>query len=340
MKLPPPVIVVPEITASYLTDEYPIPPEIVWSVMTKEFERIRLHPDNLRYEATQPARVGVGQIFEIAYKELVNELRHNLTARDDRPVPVFPFGYDWRQPLEGTQSMLAAFVAEVIDRTKLIRHYADDGYGDAPVVNLVGHSMGGLIIAGYLASAGGKAPVSKVVTLASPFRGSFEAVIKTLTGTAELGTSGPSSREREAARVTPGLYYLMPTVDKGLDIETNLPGKTLFDADLWQPSIRQTIEEYVRLYAVDPGRQSDRAKQADELFRSILDAAASHRKKLESIKLADLKLKATDWLAVVGIKLRDPCEADDHCRCRWEARIQTTVVRPRQSLEAYTAHGG
>jgi hypothetical protein len=97
MPLPNPVVVVPGITANYLRDEYVLPPEIVWSVMTKEYERASLHPDNLRYEAIEPARVRPDQLFEVAYKELIEELKHNLREREDRPVPVYPFAYDWRQ---------------------------------------------------------------------------------------------------------------------------------------------------------------------------------------------------------------------------------------------------
>jgi pimeloyl-ACP methyl ester carboxylesterase len=304
MALPPPVIVVPGITATSLVDQYPLPPEIVWSVLTKEYERIRLHPDNIKFEANQPARLVAAQILEIAYKDLVNELRHNLSEREDKPVPVYPFGYDWRQNLEVAETELGEFVKEVIARTKLMRHYADDDYARNPVVNLVGHSMGGLIIAGYLASAverGEKPPVSKVATLASPFRGSFEVIIKTVTGTADLGTSAPSSREREAARVTPGLYYLVPSMTNGLEIDDGLSAKSLFDPDLWQPNILKTIGEYVRLYAVDPGRKSERDKQAEELFKAMLDAAKQHRNKLESFKLQKAGLKNADWLAVVGV---------------------------------------
>jgi hypothetical protein len=45
-----PVIVVPGITATQLRDEYILPPDIVWSaVMNKEYERIALHPDNIRF---------------------------------------------------------------------------------------------------------------------------------------------------------------------------------------------------------------------------------------------------------------------------------------------------
>jgi pimeloyl-ACP methyl ester carboxylesterase len=301
MTLPAPVIVVPGITASYLSDEYPVTPELVWTVMTKEFERIRLHPDDVKYEAHQPSRVRSGQLYEVAYKELIQELRHNLSRHDDEPVPVFPFAYDWRQPLQATEAQFAAFVQEVVERTALLRHYAEDGYTKKNGrVNLVGHSMGGLIIAGYMADQAGKAPVNKVATLATPYRGSFEAIVKVLTGTADLGTSAPSSREREAARVMPALYHLMPTVKIGLAIDPSLP-KSIFEADAWQPSIRQTIEEYVRLYAVDPGGKAQRGQQADQLFRSLLDVAKKHRAKIESLDLPTIGMSADRWLAVVGV---------------------------------------
>src|SRR4051812_9524352 len=112
-RLPNPVIVVPGIIGTYLKDEYPLPPEFVWTVMTKGFDRTALHPDDLRYESTQPARIRSDQIYEIAYRELIDELRHNLTQRPDEPVPVFPFGYDWRKPLAETQQLLAQFIDEV-----------------------------------------------------------------------------------------------------------------------------------------------------------------------------------------------------------------------------------
>lgn len=300
MQLPLPTIVVHGITASYLWDEYPLPPEIVWSVITAQYERIRMHPDNVRYEAGQPARITPGQIFEVAYKELINELRHNLSRHDDAPVPVYPFSYDWRQPLETAEAELKSFVAEVIERTKLTRHYAESGYSNSPRVNLVGHSMGGMVIAGYLANERGAAPAAKVATLATPFRGSFEAVVKILTGTADLGGTVPSSREREAARVTPGLYYLMPSFADGFEIADGLP-KSAFDPAIWQPGVMETIEEYVRLYAVDPGRAADRKRQAADLFAGLLQSAKQHRAKLEKIRLADLGLRPADWLAIVGI---------------------------------------
>ena len=52
-----PIIVVPGVTATYLRDLYPLPPETIWAVIRKKYDRVKLHPDNLRYEARQPAVV-------------------------------------------------------------------------------------------------------------------------------------------------------------------------------------------------------------------------------------------------------------------------------------------
>ena len=305
-----PVIVIPGITAVYLHDQYVLPPDIVWSVLTKEYERAALHPDNLRYEAIEPSRIVPGQIFEVAYRELIEELRHNLRSKEDLPVPVFPFSYDWRQPIEATERQLALFIEEVIARTRLLRHYDREGYGDAPKVNLVGHSMGGLVIAGYLESAGPNHHVHKVATLATPFQGSFEAVTKITTGTANLGQSAPSSREREAARLTPALYQLLPSFGNGIEPDPGLP-TSLFDPAIWQPSIINSIKEYIRLHGLD---RTNRDQQARDLFAALLKAAADHRRRIESLDLRAIGLTPDDWLCVVG--------ADS------KTRVKLKVVKP------------
>lgn len=90
------------------------------------------------------------------YGSLIEELKEGLTESLDEPVPVFTFGYDWRQPLDDIERRFEAFVQEVLDRTSLLRHYHDDteGFGKQKKVNLVGHSMGGLIITEYLQRKG------------------------------------------------------------------------------------------------------------------------------------------------------------------------------------------
>src|SRR4051812_13931228 len=106
MPLPNPVIVVPGVTATHLKDFYDLPPSVVWSLTTHDYERVGLHPEDSRYEAQLPAQVRSDQIFEIAYREMVLDLRHDLTRQGDQPVPVYLYGYDWRQPLEVTQAGL------------------------------------------------------------------------------------------------------------------------------------------------------------------------------------------------------------------------------------------
>jgi hypothetical protein len=297
MALPNPVIIVPGITATNLRDEYPISPETVWSVLSKDYTRVSLHPDNTRYEVNEPARIQPDNIMSIAYNELAEELRYNLREKEDKPVPVYPFAYDWRQPLDLIEEELSLFVNEVIERTKLMRHYVKDGYTENPKVNLVGHSMGGLVITGYMQSKGKESKVAKVVTLATPFKGSYEAVIKVTTGTANLGVSVPSSRERESARITPALYHLLPSCS-GLIVDSKLPQKDLYEPALWQRSIYQTLEEYIRLYAVS---NKNPKQQAEELFNALLSTAAKHKDRVESFSLKNAGLTASDWLAVVGV---------------------------------------
>jgi hypothetical protein len=303
-KLPYPVIVVPGIAATYLRDDYSLQPEFIWTVLTKKYDRVTLHPDDLRYESIEPARVQPDQIYEIAYRELIEELRHNLTPKADQPVPVYAFGYDWRRPLDETEAKLEMFIDEVIDRTKLLRHYDADDYANDPRVNLVGHSMGGLIIAGCIERMVGRGTaakkIGKVASLASPFRGSFEAVIKIATGTANLGGDAPSSRERESARLTPALYHLFPSMlDKSaINIEPGLTGDSLFDSSLMQPSVIETIVEFIRLNGLN---KKDRVTQAGALLTEMLALARQHRNRIESLKLADADLIPHDWLCIVGV---------------------------------------
>jgi len=297
MALPDPVIVIPGITANYLFDNYPLPPDDIWTVLSLNYERAGLHPDDTRYEATEPALVRPGQLYEIAYKELVDELRHNLAPSSDQPVPVFPFSLDWRQPLETIEPQLRAFVDEVIARTALLPHYAKDKYAQRGTVSLVGHSMGGIHIAGYLEHYKKDSKVAKVATLASPFKGSFEAVIKITTGTANLGATPPSSREREAARITPALYYILPRVPDGIQVDPGLPD-SLFDPRAWQTSILRTIEEYIRLHGTS---QRNRPQQAAQLFARFLSDAKAHRDRIEAFRLDQAGLAAKDWLCVVGV---------------------------------------
>ena len=74
----PPVIVVHAITGSVLRDEYPVDPENVWDPSSgfrvRDFLRIGLHPDDVRFEAEEPARVRAAQMIEIIYRDLIESM--------------------------------------------------------------------------------------------------------------------------------------------------------------------------------------------------------------------------------------------------------------------------
>lgn len=299
VSLPAPTIVIPGITATALRDEYELPPEEVWTTFRpRRYQRIALHPRDLRYEIREPARVTESHPFPLAYEDLIEELRENLSPDENRPVPVFPFAYDWRARLRQTEAGLGEFIQEVIDRTKLQPHYRSDGFLENPTVNLVGHSMGGLIIAGYLQLSGGES-VNKVVTLASPFQGSCEAILKVATGTADFGNDSGKARERRAARVTPALYHLLPSFEGALSVPEGM-NDDIFDGEAWQPNIIRSIAGHIKKW--EPTIDDSTAyRDARVAFDSMLDEARIHRIRINGLDLKTVGLAPNDWLAVVGV---------------------------------------
>lgn len=310
MPLQNPVVVIPGITATSLVDEYPLAVDTVWSmVVNKEYERVALHPDDLRYEALEPARVVAGRVFPI-YEDLIKALRHELSPQADQPTPVFAFPYDWRMDIRLTAAKLGAFIDEVLARTRLLRHYADGG---ELAVDLVGHSMGGLVIGEYLAQAGRRAKVGKVVTIGTPWLGSIEAIVKIATGMTLLTGSEPKERERETARILPSIYQLFPgwpgaVVDReGRDVD-------VFDPANMQATVVDSLAEFVRLYAVGV-KARDRRAQAERLLADLLAWGRAHRATIAGFRTAQSSVRQADWLVIAGIGQR--------------TRLQVTVDRAR-----------
>jgi pimeloyl-ACP methyl ester carboxylesterase len=310
-----PVIVIPGITGTSLDDEYPLDRDAVWTaVLNKEYERIALHPDDLRYEAVEPARVVRGQPFELVYGELVRALRHDLSVRADQPTPVFSFPYDWRQPIEDTARGLAGFVSEVLARTRLLRHYK--GWpAKRQLVDLVGHSMGGLVIAEYLAQCQA-APdptahrVRKLATLGTPHRGAVDAIVKLTTGLASLGGETPSERERESARTTPAVYQLVATYDGAIE---SAEAVDILDAASWQSGVVESLAEFVRLRAVDPPASKPAQRtRGRQLLQQMLERARQLRARSAALELAALGLAPDAWLTVAGTG------ADTRATLGWE----------------------
>jgi len=314
MRIQNPVIVVPGITATDLVDDYPLKADEIWSmVFNKDYERLALHPDDLRYEAVEPAHVVAGQLFPI-YSDLIRALRHELSQRADRPTPVFAFPYDWRMDVRDTARTLGDFVDEVIARTKLLKHYAG---ADDLQVDLVGHSMGGLVITEYLSLRGRASRVGKVATIGTPFLGSIEAIVKIATGMSLITGPEPREREREAARLTPALYQLFPSY---AGATTDAAGKEvdIFDCNNMQKSVIASLTEFVRLYSVSTPA-GERAARAVQILEEMLDKARRHRRNVESFRPSDARVRQDDWLAIIGVgeRTRINMVVDGGAGSRW-----------------------
>lgn len=306
-----PVIVIPGITGSSLVDHYPLNADEIWStVFHKEYERVALHPDNLRYDAIEPAQVLAGQILPV-YDDLIRALRHELSTQADQPTPVFAFPYDWRTDIRQTALQLKSFVDEVIARTRLLKHYAEAG--DLRV-DLVGHSMGGLVICEYLAQFGRAAKTGKVVTIGSPYLGSVEAIVKIATGMTLLTGTEPKNRERETARVTPALYQLFPSY-AGAAVDPAGRDVDMYDPSNIQASVVETLAEFVRLYSVTT-RARNRRDKAEEILRSMLAWARQHRRTITNFKSSLASLTRADWLVIIGVGQK--------------TRLQLTVAHDRR----------
>lgn len=227
-----PTILIPGITGAGLEDQYPLNADTVWSPFGSklpvvknwlgEMDRLKMHPDSPGrnqqagsdsasrrwFEALQPNRIVPSTLTSLVYGDALQTLRYELSARPEESVPVYPFGYDWRQPLPWIAEQLADFIDEVLDRSRLMKLYHSSR--QSLRVNLVAHSMGGLVVAAYLL-ANGCEKINRIVTVATPFQGSVDGLARMIVGSG--GKGGPE--DREAARVTPGLYYLLPRFDMG-----------------------------------------------------------------------------------------------------------------------------
>lgn len=298
-KIQNPTIVVPGVTGTSLHDDYPLNTRDIWTmVLHREYQRIALHPDDPRYETVEPVHVYPGRLFAI-YNDLIEALRHDLSAKADNPTPVFAFPYDWRRNIQDTATELDEFVEEVIGRTMLLRHYA--GYEDIQKVDLVGHSMGGLVISEYLHKFGQKKRIGKIATLGTPFLGSLETIVKLTTGLGNLSGSKPSERERESARTMPALYQMIPFYKKAVITPQNR-SISLLKANNWQESILESIEEYVRLNSVKHYRPAEvRKKRATEILNQMLNNAKLLQDSVQDLDLNSVGLETTDWLAIIGV---------------------------------------
>lgn len=285
----PPVIVVPGITATSLDDFYALPPQHVWSTLWhKQYHRLPLHPDDQRYDALEPALIGPVSPASLVYGDLIQALRHEL-GPDENHAPVFPFAYDWRQSCARSGAKLAAFIKQVRERCALMPQYKGCGF----MIDLVAHSMGGLLAAWCLKNGGSSLGVRRVVSLGSPFRGSVDALLKMIIGKGGWTGQEPRDWEREAARTIPSLYQLLASYPGAVIAKQGAP-VDLFQPGAWQKSIPASLNRFARsCHAGTSGK---------DMFAGYLAQAKEFSEQIAGLELDSMLPEGEEgWLAIAGV---------------------------------------
>lgn len=272
-----PTIVLPGFATSTLVDLAMLPPKNIWQPLDfirppgKKMRAILPYPRHPRYSVAAQARIRAGFPFTALYKKLLHVLRVQLRGAAHDPL-VYPFAYDWRLPLELIEEELDRFIGEVIGRARLMARSSPAATLE-PKVNLIGHSMGGLVAAGYLASGRTGSThlrycqnVNRLITIGTPYAGSTAIVHQMIHGL-----------HRASLRLIPSTYYLLPTADISV--------LDLFDERNWPATLRASLANYAA-----------QTKMQLDLLAEFLAAARAYRDKLRALAHSQ-----TPWLIVAGM---------------------------------------
>lgn len=134
---------------------------------------------------------------------------------------LFVFDYDWR--------------LSVFDNARRLADYVDETLPGTGAIDIVGHSMGGLVARTYALDEGGAARIGRLVSAGSPWRGSVQVfeLLQNGWGLANAFLGGLEGFRRTVISF-PSTFEMMPRYDGCCgDVE---PGTTAFDAtsvDAW-----------------------------------------------------------------------------------------------------------
>jgi len=222
-----PLIVVPGILGSTLGDqrcEY-----ITWGDRSSlwRFKELRLQ-SNGQETVREHRACGlistvqvVGPLRVDAYVDLLASLKQMEYREGDN---LFLFPYDWRQSNFDTANKLK----ELLDSPALAGRQID----------ILAHSMGGLIARIYIQELGGAKRVRRLITMGTPHRGSAK-MLETLDegwGFWRNLAAGGLGTVRETVLTFPSIYELMPSYRDccALGPPGSAPSREISDHKLWQ----------------------------------------------------------------------------------------------------------
>lgn len=197
---------------------------------------------------TDPSRGGYIE-YDVAGKPERRTAAGCDTAQAGRNPTLFIFAYDFRL----TNTTNAALLKEYVDCIQ--RFYPGTN------VNIVAHSMGGIISRRYILDNPGTHRVDKLLTFATPWLGAPKSVVALETGEVVewyLSALGAKSIIRDLARFWPAAHELFPNAGY-----FELGGRPLTVEQPGQPGISYT---YGQMVSYLNGSYSD-ARPADDLER-------------------------------------------------------------------------
>jgi len=221
------VIFLPGLTGSVLEDVGPAN-EVLWlnplAMLRGHLNHLNLAPDG-QTDATPGVKISAPRPLWLAYARIILRLQHELD------VVVFPF--DWRKLSTGS----ALLLRDVIER-ELAAH------PQYQQVTLIGHSMGGLVIADYLSlpetQAHAEKHVKRAITLGTPFRGAMEALLALANPNdpkfSVIAKTNAGNNAHQMLLTFPGIYQLLPAPN-GLYPNWN----PVPELDIYAPAIWETI---------------------------------------------------------------------------------------------------
>jgi pimeloyl-ACP methyl ester carboxylesterase len=277
-----PIVIVPGILGSKLCNGS----EVVWGNVSSLRNFARLDLIGPEGEALKPCGIldeiaVLGPFWKIdAYRGLIETL-HSLGFLETGDHPnMYIFAYDWRRSNIDNATLLSDFIAKI----------------SAPKVDIVAHSLGGLLSTIYAQNSAETHRINKIVYLGTPFMGamnSFATLSEGWGGFKNLIAGGIDSIRRTVLSF-PAIYELLPAYANCCRIGTRF---NYTPADQMDPAKWRQLHWLPSEYDSGPradyfDRQLKRAKDVQDIMRRPLPADIQSIKFVSDTFATDLYLVA------------------------------------------------
>ncbi len=259
-----PVIIVPGIMASELINSET--EELIWPNLTKV--ALSINDDFLNELAMDSEGKSINPnissnniLKKISNSDYFESLIINLSQDDyQENINLFTFSYDWRKDINLISEDLKERIKEIKTQT------------GSKKVNIIAHSMGGLIVKKYL-YASPESDINILIDIATPHLGAPKSIQTLLFGD-NLGINylfGVFNLNQERIKIIsqnmPSIYELLPSKNY------NSLGNYLYDLDdIDGNGIRGSLDyEQTKVFLKRTGRNSALIDRADDLHRKIDD---------------------------------------------------------------------